>query len=34
MLRDLVDIVRALGFEEGNYSEPGQYVVEKAFVEK
>jgi ferredoxin--NADP+ reductase len=34
MLRDLVDIVRALGFEEGNYSEPGHYVVEKAFVEK
>jgi len=34
MLKDLVDIVRALGFEEGNHSEPGQYVIEKAFVEK
>src|SRR5215469_6598345 len=34
MLKDLVDIVRELGFEEGNNSEPGQYVIEKAFVEK
>jgi ferredoxin--NADP+ reductase len=34
MLKDLVDIVRELGFEEGNHSEPGQYVIEKAFVEK
>jgi ferredoxin--NADP+ reductase len=34
MLRDLVAIVRELGFEEGNHSEPGQYVIEKAFVEK
>jgi ferredoxin/flavodoxin---NADP+ reductase len=34
MLRDLVAILRDLGFEEGNHSEPGQYVVEKAFVEK
>ena len=34
MLKDLVDIVRDLGFEEGNHSEPGQYVIEKAFVEK
>jgi ferredoxin/flavodoxin---NADP+ reductase len=34
MLHDLVVIVRDLGFEEGNYSEPGQYVIEKAFVEK
>ncbi len=34
MLRDLVAIVRDLGFEEGNHSEPGQYVIEKAFVEK
>jgi ferredoxin/flavodoxin---NADP+ reductase len=34
MLRDLVTIVRGLGFEEGNSSEPGQYVIEKAFVEK
>jgi ferredoxin--NADP+ reductase len=34
MLHDLVAIVRELGFEEGNHSEPGQYVIEKAFVEK
>jgi ferredoxin/flavodoxin---NADP+ reductase len=34
MLRDLVAILRDLGFEEGNHSEPGQYVIEKAFVEK
>jgi ferredoxin--NADP+ reductase len=34
MLADLVAIVRDLGFEEGNHSEPGQYVIEKAFVEK
>jgi len=34
MLKDLVDIVQELGFEEGNHSEPGQYVIEKAFVEK
>ncbi|HUC48812.1 MAG TPA: ferredoxin--NADP reductase [Xanthobacteraceae bacterium] len=34
MLRDLVAIVRDLGFEEGHHSEPGQYVIEKAFVEK
>jgi ferredoxin/flavodoxin---NADP+ reductase len=34
MLHDLVVIVRDLGFEEGNHSEPGQYVIEKAFVEK
>jgi len=34
MLKDLVDIVRELGFEEGNHTEPGQYVIEKAFVEK
>lgn len=34
MLQDLVVIVRDLGFEEGNHSEPGQYVIEKAFVEK
>ncbi|HEU5018634.1 MAG TPA: ferredoxin--NADP reductase [Pseudolabrys sp.] len=34
MLRDLVEIVRARGFNEGNSSAPGQYVIEKAFVEK
>jgi ferredoxin/flavodoxin---NADP+ reductase len=34
MLKDLVAIVRDMGFEEGNSNEPGQYVIEKAFVEK
>jgi ferredoxin--NADP+ reductase len=34
MLKDLVTIVREMGFEEGNSSAPGQYVIEKAFVEK
>jgi ferredoxin/flavodoxin---NADP+ reductase len=34
MLHDLVAIMHDLGFEEGNHSEPGQYVIEKAFVEK
>jgi ferredoxin/flavodoxin---NADP+ reductase len=34
MLKGLIAIVRDLGFSEGNSSEPGQYVVEKAFVEK
>lgn len=34
MLGDLVVILREFGFEEGNHSEPGQYVIEKAFVEK
>jgi hypothetical protein len=34
MLRDLVAIVRELGFEEGSHSAPSQYVIEKAFVEK
>ena len=34
MLKDLIAIVRERGFSEGNSSEPGQYVVEKAFVEK
>jgi ferredoxin/flavodoxin---NADP+ reductase len=34
MLQDLVVILRDLGFEEGNHSKPGQYVIEKAFVEK
>ena len=34
MLKDLVEIVRAMGFVEGNHSEPAQYVIEKAFVEK
>jgi ferredoxin--NADP+ reductase len=34
MLGDLQKILKARGFAEGNHSEPGQYVVEKAFVEK
>jgi ferredoxin--NADP+ reductase len=34
MLRDLVAIMHERGFEEGNHSAPGQYVIEKAFVEK
>jgi ferredoxin--NADP+ reductase len=34
MLKDLVDIVRERGFHEGNHSKPGEYVIEKAFVEK
>ena len=34
MLKDLVTIVRGMGFAEGNSSTPGQYVIEKAFVEK
>jgi ferredoxin--NADP+ reductase len=34
MLRDVVGILRERGFEEGNHSEPGHYVIERAFVEK
>ncbi|HEY6832557.1 MAG TPA: ferredoxin--NADP reductase [Pseudolabrys sp.] len=34
MLQDLVTIVRERGFHEGNHSKPGEYVIEKAFVEK
>src|SRR5580704_9614372 len=34
MLRDLVVILRERSFKEGNHSAPGQYVIEKAFVEK
>jgi ferredoxin--NADP+ reductase len=34
MLRDLVTIVRERGFNEGDSSNPGQYVIEKAFVER
>jgi hypothetical protein len=34
MLKDLVRIIRGMGFEEGNHNEPAQYVIEKAFVEK
>jgi ferredoxin/flavodoxin---NADP+ reductase len=34
MLRDLVVILSERRFREGNYSEPGEYVIERAFVEK
>lgn len=34
MLADLVKILEARGFAEGNNSKPGQYVIEKAFAEK
>jgi ferredoxin--NADP+ reductase len=34
MLQDLVAIFREKDFEEGNHSQPGHYVIEKAFVEK
>ena len=34
MLADLRAILDARGFEEGNHSEPGAYVIEKAFVDK
>ncbi|MCX7326508.1 MAG: ferredoxin--NADP reductase, partial [Hyphomicrobiales bacterium] len=34
MLKDLVVLMKARGFREGSSSEPGHYVIEKAFVEK
>jgi ferredoxin--NADP+ reductase len=34
MLTDLHEMLRARGFDEGNHSEPGHFVIEKAFVEK
>jgi ferredoxin--NADP+ reductase len=34
MLKDIVTLLRERGFEEGNHSEPGHYVVERAFVDK
>jgi ferredoxin/flavodoxin---NADP+ reductase len=34
MLADMVTILKARGFTEGNSSMPGSYVIEKAFVEK
>jgi ferredoxin--NADP+ reductase len=34
MLKDLVAIIEEMGFSEGNSSQPAQYVIEKAFVEK
>ncbi len=34
MLRDLKNMFAARGWEEGNMSEPGHFVIERAFVEK
>jgi NAD(P)H-flavin reductase len=34
MLRDLVAILEARGFTEGNSDGRGQYVIERSFVEK
>jgi ferredoxin--NADP+ reductase len=34
MLTDLHAMLRDRGFDEGNHSEPGHFVIEKAFVEK
>jgi ferredoxin--NADP+ reductase len=34
MLEDLRKILKARGFTEGNHSEPGHFVIEKAFVER
>lgn len=34
MLKDLVELLDTRGFKEGSQSEPGHYVIEKAFVER
>ena len=34
MLEDLRVILEGRGFTEGNHSEPGHFVIEKAFVER
>ena len=34
MLKDMVGILKERGFREGSSSDPGHYVIEKAFVEK
>ena len=34
MLEELRDMLGARGFAEGNHSEPGRFVIEKAFVER
>ncbi|MBP2151661.1 ferredoxin--NADP reductase [Xanthobacter flavus] len=34
MLKDVVEILELRGFSEGSQSAPGQYVIEKAFVER
>jgi ferredoxin--NADP+ reductase len=34
MLKDVVDLLEGRGFKEGSASDPGHYVIEKAFVER
>lgn len=34
MLKDLVELLEARGFKEGSQSDPGHYVIEKAFAER
>lgn len=34
MLQEMTQVLEAEGFEEGSHSRPGQYVIEKAFVER
>lgn len=34
MLKDVVELLEGRGFKEGSQSDPGQYVIEKAFVER
>jgi ferredoxin--NADP+ reductase len=34
MLEDLRAMLRGRGFSEGSHSEPGHFVIEKAFVER
>ncbi len=34
MLKDMVELLEGRGFKEGSQSEAGQYVIEKAFVER
>ena len=34
MLKDVVELLEQRGFKEGSASEPGHYVIEKAFVER
>ncbi|QTL05347.1 ferredoxin--NADP reductase [Aquabacter sp. L1I39] len=34
MLKDMVELLESRGFKEGSQSEPGHYVIEKAFVER
>ena len=34
MLKDLVHLLEARGFDEGSSDEPGHYVIERAFVQR